>query len=181
MEDRFVEESVRTRLILSGINELEEHGLADFSLRRAALAAQVSCAAPYRHFKDKDEYISEIIKYVNSKWELLSREIEKIFSHDPKKLATEMCMAALRFRIANRNFRSVFTLAPRLDSENSLDSAIISSVGAYADSVGATAAERELKIYTARALIAGSLMLVGKNDGEQILDFAREKLTLEFS
>ena len=181
MEDRFVEESVRTRLILSGINELEEHGLSDFSLRRAALGAQVSCAAPYRHFKDKEEYISEIIKYVNSKWELLSREIEKIFSSDPKRLAIEMCIAALKFRIANRNFRSVFTLAARLDTENSLDRAIISSVEAYASSVNATAEEREVKIYTARALISGSLMLVGRSDGEQILNLARKKLTLDFS
>ena len=64
MEEAYVEKSVRTRLILAGITELEEHGLGDFSLRRAALAAQVSCAAPYRHFKDKDEYIREIITHV---------------------------------------------------------------------------------------------------------------------
>ena len=79
MEQEFIENSVRTRLILAGMSEIEKHGVNDFSLRRVALAAQVSCAAPYRHFKDKDEYIREIISYVNSKWELLSREIERIY------------------------------------------------------------------------------------------------------
>ena len=59
MEDRFIEENVRLRLILSGISELEEHGIADFSLRRAAMGAQVSCAASYRHFKSKEEYINK--------------------------------------------------------------------------------------------------------------------------
>ena len=55
MEQEFIENSVRTRLILSGMSEIEKHGVNDFSLRRVALAAQVSCAAPYRHFKDKEE------------------------------------------------------------------------------------------------------------------------------
>ena len=56
MEADFIEGSVRTRLIVAGINELEERGVKDFSLRRVALAAEVSCAAPYRHFKDKDDF-----------------------------------------------------------------------------------------------------------------------------
>ncbi|MBO5879898.1 MAG: helix-turn-helix transcriptional regulator, partial [Clostridia bacterium] len=54
MEDRFVEENVKHRLILAGIRELEEYGITDFSLRRVAVSAQVSCAAPYRHFKSKE-------------------------------------------------------------------------------------------------------------------------------
>lgn len=180
MEEQFALDGVRTRLILAGINELEEHGLTDFSLRRAALAAQVSCAAPYRHFKDKDEYIKEIIKYVNSKWELLSHEIEKIFSADPRRLAIEMCMASLRFRIANSNFRSVFTLASRDGEDNVLDTAVCAAVSAYADSKGMTDDARTLKIYTARALVSGSLMLAGSSGGERILALARQKLECEF-
>lgn len=180
MEEQYIEESVRTRLILAGIAELEEHGLADFSLRRAALAAQVSCAAPYRHFKDKDDYIRAIIAYVNSKWELMSREIKKIHANDPKRLALEMCMASLRFRLANRNFRSVFTLANRDGEDGGLDSAVVAAVGAYADARGLTPSERELKAYTARALILGSLTLAGEKNGERILALAREKLGEEF-
>ena len=184
MEDIYIEESVRQRLILSGINELEEHGLADFSLRRAALGAQVSCAAPYRHFKSKEEYIYEIIKYVNSKWTLLATEINNIFKNDPSSLAIEMCIANLRFWIANRNYRTVFTVA--LDSgktpevEAMLDYAVLCAVEQYSKYRNFTKEECELKKYTVRALIAGSVMLVGSGDGDDILFNARKKLEFEF-
>ncbi len=181
MEEAYVEQSVRTRLILSGIAELEEHGLADFSLRRAALAAQVSCAAPYRHFKDKDEYVREIIKYVNSKWELLSHEIERIYSADPSKLALEMCMASLRFRIANRNLRAVFTLAAEQHGDLTLDTAVIRAVTAYAEAYGLDPDAAALKSFTARALIAGSLTLVGEGEADSVLALARKRLCAEFT
>lgn len=181
MEEAYVEKSVRTRLILAGITELEEHGLGDFSLRRAALAAQVSCAAPYRHFKDKDEYIREIIKYVNSKWELLSREIERIFASDPAKLAIEMCMASLRFRIANRNLRAVFTLAAEQQGDTTLDTAVIRAVNAYSEARGLDPDTAALKAFTARALIAGSLTLVGEGEADSVLTLARKQLDFEFA
>ncbi len=180
MEENYIEESVRVRLILSGISELEEHGITDFSLRRAALGAQVSCAAPYRHFKDKEEYISEIIKYVNSKWELLTHEIEKIFKSDPRRLAIETCIASLRFRMANRNFRSVFTVAARDGEKNILDAKLISAVKLYCSEKCLDEKETDLKVFTARALVSGALGLVGDNDSEQLLMLAREKLEAEF-
>jgi AcrR family transcriptional regulator len=57
MDQDYGMRSVKTRLILAGLNEIEEYGIKNFSLRRVALGAQVSCAAPYRHFKDKDDFI----------------------------------------------------------------------------------------------------------------------------
>ena len=133
VEKDFIDSNVRNRLIVAGINELEERGIRDFSLRRAALRAEVSCAAPYRHFKDKDEYINEIVKYVNSKWELLVKEIYKVFSDRPRELAIEMCMAAIRFRVANKNFRTVFmlstnTMATELFNKEIVDDFVIRDV-----------------------------------------------------
>ena len=68
MEKVYPDDGVRTRLILSALDELCEHGVVDFSLRRVALKAQVSCAAPYRHFKSKEELITETAKYITMKW-----------------------------------------------------------------------------------------------------------------
>lgn len=110
MVERAFEDGVRTRLILSGISELCCHGVRDFSLRRVALTAEVSCAAPYRHFKDKDELILEIIKYIFSKWQLLCREIESAYSEDTERLIVELAAANVAFWAANGNFRSVLTL-----------------------------------------------------------------------
>lgn len=180
MEQNYIEESVRTRLILSGIRELEEHGIADFSLRRAAVAAQVSCAAPYRHFKDKDEYVSEIIKYVASKWTLLTNEIKKIFSDDPRRLAIETCISSLRFRAANSNFRSVFTLAAKVGESGVFDTAVIDAVTEYCNASGITAEAREMKIFTARAIISGAVTLMHDGNIEELLALAKAKFESEF-
>ena len=67
----FIEESVRERLIIAGIEELRERGVQNFSLRRAALSAQVSCAAPYRHFKDKNEYDFQSVLLQHLCWQIL--------------------------------------------------------------------------------------------------------------
>ena len=181
MEQNYIEESVRARLILSGIAELEEHGITDFSLRRAALAAQVSCAAPYRHFKDKDEYINEIIKYVASKWELLTNEIKKIFSSDPRRLAIETCISSIRFRAANSNFRSVFTLAARAGENSVFDTAVIDAVSDYCKASKLSAEAREMKIFTARAIISGAVTLMHDGNVEELLSLAKAKFESEFT
>ena len=54
MKITYSDESIRERLIIAGIKEIELHGFNDFSLRRVAAACEVSCAAPYRHYKNKD-------------------------------------------------------------------------------------------------------------------------------
>ena len=179
MEEGYIEESVRTRLILTGITELEEHGITDFSLRRAALAAQVSCAAPYRHFKDKDEYIREIISYVNSKWELLSHEIERIYGDNPPRLAVEICMASMRFRLANKNFSTVFTLAARNAEGSSVDSSVRNAIALYSSYRSLSASESLMKEYTALALVSWTVIM-SVDGGMDVLSLAREKLESEF-
>ena len=179
MEDRFVEENVRHRLIISGISELEEHGIADFSLRRAAVGAQVSCAAPYRHFKDKEEYINSIIDYVGSKWELLSKEILRVFSDDPIALVIETCIANLRFRIANRNLP--LALAHTRGAGKAIDDSISQVVLKYCTEHNLSEEETELKVFVTLAIIDGAVSMVDDENTEQILSLMRKKLMIEFS
>ena len=107
MEENYTTDNVRSRLILAGLKELDRHGVVDFSLRRVAIEAGVSCAAPYRHFKDKDDLISSIISYVMEGWTLLAEQIEELFTDDARTLVAELAVAGLRFWIANGNFRTV--------------------------------------------------------------------------
>jgi len=107
MDKSYIEEGVRERLILFGIAEFEEHGFLDFSLRRVANRAQVSCAAPYRHFKDKEELILAVIRYVRDCWGLLCKEICEVFSDSPERQVVELCVSGVRFWLANGSFRSV--------------------------------------------------------------------------
>ena len=57
MDEERGSDSVREQLIIAGIAELENHGIADFSLRRVASVCNISCAAPYKHFKNKEMLI----------------------------------------------------------------------------------------------------------------------------
>ena len=182
MEEAYIENSVRTRLIIAGINEIEERGIKDFSLRRAALAAQVSCAAPYRHFRDKDEFISEIIKYVASRWELLCKEIRGVFNKDPRRLIIELSVANLRFWIANPNYRSVLMTAKPLSSSSlsRFEAPLMAALSEYVEAAGIKE-QLEMKKYTLRALIYGSLMLTGGEDNRiSVTESFREKLEQEF-
>ena len=60
MDEELGSASVREQLITAGIAELEAHGIADFSLRRGANYCNISCAAPYKHFKSKEALIESI-------------------------------------------------------------------------------------------------------------------------
>lgn len=179
MEESYIESSVRTRLIIAGIGELEERGTKDFSLRRAALRAQVSCAAPYRHFRDKEEFLSEIIKYIASRLALLCREIEKAFGDDLRRKIIELAVLNLRFWIANPNYRSVF-MSLSSSGANTLsdfDGALMSKIDEYC---AGTELNAELKKYTARALIYGSLTLADGGDRTLVTELLRKKMEKEF-
>ena len=47
-----MEETLRNRLIVTGAKEIAENGIAGFSLRKIASECGISCAAPYKHFKN---------------------------------------------------------------------------------------------------------------------------------
>lgn len=115
MEEVFLEESVKKRLILAGLKELEAHGPVDFSLRRVAVQAEVSCAAPYRHFKSREDLIDAIISYIKEQWLLMCRTIEGAIEAVDARVRA-LCIAYMRFWIGNPNFRAVLFLSDRADA-----------------------------------------------------------------
>jgi len=156
--------SVRARLIRAGIIELEEHGLRDFSLRRVAQGADVTCGAPYRHFKDKEELILAIISHLRESWELLAKNITEAHRDDTRGRVIGLSLAALRFWLANGNLRSVLMSGQdELDEAkraevNRFDAPVIAAVREHATKQGITDCE-ELA-FTVLALIYGTVTLV---------------------
>ena len=61
-------QNVRDRLVKVGLAELNTYGPKDFSVRRVAASCGVSCAAPYKHFQNKSEFLAAIIQYANEQW-----------------------------------------------------------------------------------------------------------------
>lgn len=178
MEEGYTAGAVRERLIIAGIRELEAHGLNDFSLRRVAVASEVSCAAPYRHFRDKEELILEIIRYINRQWTLLQEQIILAFPSDSTRALTELGIAHIRFWIANPNFRSVLLLDtpeqedPRLAERRKISEGISSLIRTYCRERGDSAEKEAEKVYAFQALIYGTVLMLGNqelsNDGETI-------------
>ena len=177
MEEKFTQDSARSRLVFSGLKELEEHGVSDFSLRRVAQNAGVSCAAPYRHFKDKDELIGAVISFVLEGWTLLSRQISEIFSHDSLLLVAELAVAGLRFWIANGNFRTVIMVNATLGSGQrgallEFDRPIADAVRSYAVENGIDDVDRIT--FKLLSMLYGAVILV--DGGYESADKAAENL-----
>ncbi|MBQ7362874.1 MAG: TetR/AcrR family transcriptional regulator [Clostridia bacterium] len=172
MEEDYRADDLRTRLILGGLSELAEHGIRDFSLRRVALSQDVSCAAPYRHFKDKDELILAIIGYVREGWELLSGEVVEVYGEGSAECITELCLLAVRFWLGNGNFRSVLLL---LQSDGNMerrreisrfDKPICDNITLFARARGLNDEDLRVLTSTVLTLVYGSLSLASADPEE---------------
>lgn len=129
-------DSVRTRLIFAGIRELETHDPSDFSLRRVAQMAQVSCAAPYRHFRDREDLIRQIFEYIRGQWQFFYRQVVSAAEGDGRAALLDGGVAYLLFWLGNPMFRPLlFSSESGTGSEDPLgfdadSEAIFSRVGA---------------------------------------------------
>lgn len=173
MTNSYSDDGVRTRLILAALDELCDHGIADFSLRRVAIAAQVSCAAPYRHFKSKEEMIVETARYITSRWTLFAEEIIKVHGNTTEKALVELCTSATAFWISNGKFRSLLIPDPDsliADEMKSFDLPILRCIEGCLSKKGAGENDIKKQTYCILALIYGAVMLVGS--GRQAADEA---------
>ena len=103
-------EDVRTRLIFAGMRELEEHGVNDFSLRRVAATAEVSCAAPYRHFKSREDLILAILRFIRERFLLFCDAVRAAHGQEPTRLCVELSLSMIRFWVSNPKLFSVLFL-----------------------------------------------------------------------
>lgn len=101
--------AVRDRLIEAGIRELETYGVQGFSLRRVAQTCGVSCAAPYKHFKDKRALIEAITETINTEWFNRQEETLRRFGSDTDAQLRAICKEYLRFLCENPHFCTLIT------------------------------------------------------------------------
>ena len=110
MDNKFARKTIKEKLILAGIDEIGNCGVAGFSLRQVAVACNVSCATPYNYFKNKEGFVVEIIQYIKHQWSLLKTEINKIYKNDEKQQLIELCVFYIKFLVGNPNYRSIIML-----------------------------------------------------------------------
>ena len=102
--------NMREVLLLAGITEINTHGVTGFSIRRVATACGVSCAAPYKHFKDKKEFIASIIEFVNEEWRQRQEEIIAACDSSLRLQLVEVCCGYIHFLMEKPYFRSILML-----------------------------------------------------------------------
>jgi len=101
---------LKERLILAGIDIIEKEGITGFTIRNVAAACNVSCAAPYKHFKDKEEMLTAVIDYVNDKWLAVQKNIQVEDENDVCEILIQASIAFIRFFTENPKCRAVIML-----------------------------------------------------------------------
>jgi AcrR family transcriptional regulator len=169
---KFSTDDLRHAMIIAGIKEIEAHGLSDFSLRRVASECGVSCAAPYRHFKSKSDLISAIISYINDQWSFLERQISEVYKNDLYRLIVELCVANIRFWIANPNFRSIMMMDDRgldtlqLRERSRISEKLVELIFEYCRGYKADESSMNATSLELRSIIYGSTHMLGSGELE---------------
>jgi len=181
--------SRREELILAGIKELNAHGVTGFSIRRAAEACGVSCAAPARHFGSRSGYLAAVIAYVSGEWQEEQTRILAAAGDSLRTQITELGVGYVQFLVEHPQFRSILMLRDEdLDRAYGADRAGLSTtardkITCYCAAAGIAAEVRARKQYVIRALIYGAALLF--ENGElaytpENLEIVRSSIEREF-
>ena len=170
----------RERLIQAGIKELEANGLGGFSLRRVAQLCGVSCAAPYKHFRNKGELVEAIAQHYNARWVERQRAVLDRTEPDVTRQLQEICKEYLRFLLDNPNYCVLVTLTDAATGKWYMQSLFDGStpskrlVQEYCKLHRMSPETAHVKVVLLRGLFFGVAMLVGS--GELELSEARIEL-----
>ncbi len=158
-------EELKDRLIIAGIREIETHGLTDFSLRRVATACGASCAAPYKHFDGKDEFVLEILRFINRQWDLLEQQLVTLYGADARRLLEELCVANIRFRVANPRFGAVMMVSAK-DLDEKQKEALAHPLNRVAKLLSQLYEQDAVvqKEYQLRSLVYGGVQMIGNGE-----------------
>ena len=156
--------NIRERLIDAGLKELLEHGYEDCSLRRVASSLEVSCASPYRYFKDKSELVHAVVLKMRENWLLLTKSIAEFTPVTEPSYIAELLVAGLRFWVAGNLFAQLLSIGEVAAFDEPIVSAVVGQAGARGVS-----AENALSLATELlGLMYGeiTLVLLGRHSAE---------------
>lgn len=164
--------NLRDQLIKAGIAELNQNGYHKFSVRRIAAECNVSCAAPYKHFKDKQSFIAAIIEYINEEWDKRQRKIIELYPSPVRRQLLEISMEYIHFLVENPHFRSIIMLKnEEFDNDYcsvrgklSLQTYLL--ISRYCKSAKISVADKRRKLFVVRSLIYGAALMFDNGELE---------------
>lgn len=186
---RTVNDQTKKKFIEAAILEMRDHGIADFSLRRVSQRCGTTSGAPYRHFKDRNALILEVLKHINSKWHEAQREILGNLSGTYRDEIVEISMRYVMFLYENREFQTILMMNDSsMTEEQKVEKAKISEITTgiidkYCESVNMSYEARTRKTYSVRSFIYGAALMF--NSGympynKENLDMVRACIEREF-
>ena len=167
--------NTREELIKEGIEEINRHGVAGFSMRRIAQNCGVSCGAPYKHFGDRKEFIAAIIEYVNAQWHTQQAKILQTWEGNTRQQIIEVSVAYVRFLQENPHLRAILTL-------KEMSSPTQQMIQRYCQEHQIGAQVRQRKVYVIRALLFGAALQFDNGElpyNEQTLGMVRDSIERE--
>ena len=77
--------NLKKELIERGLEFIDQHGVENLSMRKLADLCGVSSAAPYAHFRNKEDYLIEVQQYITDQFvETLQETVKR--TRDQKKI-----------------------------------------------------------------------------------------------
>lgn len=189
MEEKKRRISNKNALIEAGAEEISRYGIAGFSMRHVADKCGVSCAAPAKHFGDKQGFIAAIIKYINRQWKDTQKKIVERYKGDPRRILVESSMAYVDFLVENPHFRTVITINDKdFDStyhhvRGSVNVITRTYVGRYCRDVQMPKDIMQRKLYVVIALIYGAALMFDNGEMEyndEMKGYVRDCIDREF-
>lgn len=100
---------LKQALIEAGIEMINQEGIAQLSLRKLAVKCKVSHAAPYNHFKDKEDLIQSIKLHISSDFSAYLEDIIKKEENNPDILVELGVQYILYFLAHKQYYRFLFS------------------------------------------------------------------------
>ena len=178
----------RERLILSGLKLVSQKGLSAFSLRSVAADCGLSCAAPYRHFKNKNDLLLAILTYINDAWHRIQSVIIAE-ERDVRRCLTRICIAYIRFLVDNPSFRSLIMAgdngmtAEQKHQMGKLSARTMGLINSYVRNAGLSREAAYRKISVVRALLYGYAFMLANRElpvGEESYSMIERVISREF-
>lgn len=150
----------------------------------------MSCAAPYKHFRNKHEVIIAILRHINNDW--LRRQdmvLQKFASESLRVRLVELALEYVRFMHENPQYRSILMI--RDDTFDSCYLPVKAHISAkskelikeYCEEVGMSEHTARSKMYVVRSLIYGASLMFGNHElkyDDFTMRFVRAAIDREF-
>ena len=182
--------NTREQLILAGLEELNQYGIRNFSTRRVAKNCGISCAAPYKHFQNTQEFIGAILDYVEKMYSAQQKEILVKYAHcDSRTQLLQASLDYIRFlvqypelrRVIMQNFKDCDEVYHKIRGQFSYQ--IYKIVSRYCLEVHMPDDVRKRKTFTVRSIIFGAALFFDNGEMEytqENMDMVASILNREF-